>query len=320
MNNYKKYIPAILLILSLPFYFIGVFSLKSERGIKIMGSMGFWYIGLTGDYSDYRQYFYTRLANFINAVIILFIASIVFTIAYLCIFFLCCKNMPLKKYICITFAFNILSFGFYIAAVLFEAMFYSNKFHASYVIQNEGRLGFGIYLGLLLHIAAFVINYIYYVKLVFNPYIERKRAEKLQPLNQNENTQDEYPNTAPVCATDSGLKYYLFCSKGSLSGGKIELKNNCELKIGKDSRLCSLVIDKKYKNVSRLHCGVLRKNTDFYIIDYSTNGTFLSVDDTRMQSGGVLNKIPANQTFNLAHTENEFYCKMDKNQSEGESI
>lgn len=96
MNTQRKIIPAILLFLSLPFYFIGIFSLHTDRGIKLVGSMRFWYIGLTGDYSPYQQYFYTKLANFINAVVILFILSIVFMTVYLLIIF-CAKKSAHKS-------------------------------------------------------------------------------------------------------------------------------------------------------------------------------------------------------------------------------
>lgn len=313
MNKFRKYIPATLLLLSLPFYFLGVFTLRSERGEKIMGSLRFWYIGLTGNYSDYKRFFYTKLANFINAVVVLFIISIVFMIIYFCVYFFCANRLPTKKYISVTFAFEILSFAFFISGVLFEAFFYSNKFHACYIIQNEGRLGFGIYIAFLLHSAAFVISYLDYLRVVFNPYLYGKNAVKGIIYNDaDKNIQQNKTDTTCVCTNEGGLKYYLLCTGGSFAGGRIELKENYEIKIGKDPKQCALIVDRKYKNVSRVHCGVLRKNTDFYVIDYSSNGTFVTLDDSRMQNGGILNKIAANQTFNLAHTDNEFYCQIDK--------
>lgn len=67
------------------------------------------------------------------------------------------------------------------------------------------------------------------------------------------------------------------------------------MKIGKDPARCQIVIDRGYKKVSRVHCGVLRKGKSFYVRDYSTNGTFRSAGDQRMQSGGAWNTLCADQ-------------------------
>lgn len=315
MNTQRKIIPAILLFLSLPFYFIGIFSLHTDRGIKLVGSMRFWYIGLTGDYSPYQQYFYTKLANFINAVVILFILSIVFMTVYLLIIFCAKKISTQKRLASLLLAFDMLSFGCYLSGIIFELLFYSNKFHACYVIQGEGRLGYGILVGVLLHIASFVFNYINYLEYVFNPYLFAKRCKKdvsaVNIDNKPKAVQTVQNIEKTIAMPNKELKYYLICDRGDFAGGKVELKNDREIKIGKDPRYCAFVISKKYKKVSRVHCGVLRKGRTFYVIDYSTNGTFFNAGDQRMQTGGVLNKINTDQMFNLARTDNEFYCKIE---------
>lgn len=316
MKIHKKGIPAILLVLSLPFYFVGVFSLRNNSGIKIVGSMRFWYIGLTGNYSPFQQYFYTRLANFVNAVVMLFILSIIFMLVYLSIIVESKKISSPKKLYSLLFAFDILSLGFYISGILFEWLFYSNKFHTCYIVQGEGRLGFGIVVGVLLHTAAFVFSYLNYLQYVLNPYLLTRQCKR-ESNALNNNLEPKAINAARTLektsiAANYGLEYYLFCDKGDYAGGKVELKDNQEIKIGKDPQHCAFVIGKNYKKVSRIHCGVLRKGNNFYVIDYSTNGTFLTVGNVKMQSGGILNKINTDQIFNLAQTENEFYCKIEK--------
>ena len=83
MQTSAKNVPIFLFACSVPFYFFGLFSLHTDRGVKLVGSLRFWQMGLTGDYDPYQQYFYTRLANFAQAVVVLLIFSVAF---YGCIF------------------------------------------------------------------------------------------------------------------------------------------------------------------------------------------------------------------------------------------
>ena len=114
----------------------------------------------------------------------------------------------------------------------------------------------------------------------------------------------------PVGPAVPALHYYLCCCGGSYAGAQVELPDQTEVKIGKDPARCQIVIDRGYKKVSRVHCGVLRKGKSVYVRDYYTNGTFRSAGDKRMQSGGAWNALCADQIFNLAQTDNSFYCEI----------
>ena len=82
MQTSAKNVPIFLFACSVPFYFFGLFSLHTDRGVKLVGSLRFWQMGLTGDYDPYQQYFYTRLANFAQAVVVLLIFSLLFMVVF----------------------------------------------------------------------------------------------------------------------------------------------------------------------------------------------------------------------------------------------
>ena len=211
------------------------------------------------------------------------------------------------------FAFALLCFAFYCTAVLIEILFYTNRFHASYILEGKGRLGFGVPLAFLLQCVAFALQYHRYAELVLGPFLERRRAhDQPEPVNgkQIPGTDPPVSRKIPVGPAVPALHYYLCCCGGSYAGAQVELPDQTEVKIGKDPARCQIVIDRGYKKVSRVHCGVLRKGKSFYVRDYSTNGTFRSAGDQRMQSGGAWNTVCADQIFNLAQTENRFYCEI----------
>lgn len=67
-----------------------------------------------------------------------------------------------------------------------------------------------------------------------------------------------------ICGNDAGATYPLYAGE--------------EIIIGKDSSVSNIVVNPRYKQVSRKHCGIkYDKNKEAYlIIDYSTNGTFVN--------------------------------------------
>lgn len=142
MQTSAKNVPIFLFACSVPFYFFGLFSLHTDRGVKLVGSLRFWQMGLTGDYDPYQQYFYTRLANFAQAVVVLLIFSLLFMVLF---FILAAVRDKIKDLVVAEralFAFALLCFAFYCTAVLIEILFYTNRFHASYIL--EGRGGWGL--------------------------------------------------------------------------------------------------------------------------------------------------------------------------------
>lgn len=306
MKKKRKLIPIIFILISIPFYFFGFYSLKADNGKTILGTYRFFQIGLTNDYDVYRQYFFTEGPHFINAVVVLLIISLVMMLAYWFIFAIHKSNLTEKQYITLSFVFSFLSHCFYASAVVIGVMFYSNIFHASYVQQGQGRLGFSVAFVLTFQLASFFIQYFNFIDYVI-PKKEQKAKEKVPQVGLSK----ENDFSGLVQNVKTANHFYLIGSKGEYEGGKIEIPENRELIIGKDPSISSVIVNKKYKKVSRKHCGVLRKGYCYYIKDYSTNGTYLSFDGSKLQSGGILNKVESGQRFNLAKTDNEFYCQTE---------
>lgn len=64
--------------------------------------------------------------------------------------------------------------------------------------------------------------------------------------------------------------------KGSCAGYAFELASGEEVVIGKDAKMCSVVIDPAYKEISRKHVSVCYDMTrdQYRVIDFSSNGTW----------------------------------------------
>ncbi|MCI8372279.1 MAG: FHA domain-containing protein [Lachnospiraceae bacterium] len=73
---------------------------------------------------------------------------------------------------------------------------------------------------------------------------------------------------------------------GSMKGVKIPLEEGKTLEIGKDPQMASLVMDKSFLSVSRLHCTIsfYSQMNQYYVTDHSSNGTFKS-DGTKLIKG-----------------------------------
>lgn len=306
MKKERKLIPVIFNLISIPFYFFGFYSLRAENRTKILGTYRFFQIGLTRDYGIYRQYFFTEGPHFINAVVILLIVSFMMVLSYCIVLGICKSKLTEKQYIKLSLTFSCLSYCFYASAVVIGVVFYSNIFHASYVIQGKGHLGFSAAIISILQFTALFIHYFNFIDYVLSKK-EYKEIEK-SSLTDSQKNITEWDIKRKILNSNH---FYLVGSKGEYEGGKIEILENKELIIGKDPTISAVVINKKYQKVSRKHCGIIRKGYCYYIKDYSKNGTYLSFDGSKMQTGGVLNKVESGQKFNLAKTDNEFYCQTE---------
>ena len=192
---------------------------------------------------------------------------------------------------------------------LIEILFYTNRFHASYILEGKGRLGFGVPLAFLLQCVAFALQYHRYAELVLGPFLERRRAhDQPEPVKGKQIPGTDPPVSRKIPVVRLCRHYIIICVAvvDLTPVHRWNCRTKTEVKIGKDPARCQIVIDRGYKKVSRVHCGVLRKGKSFYVRDYSTNGTFRSAGDKRMQSGGAWNALCADQIFNLAQTDNSF--------------
>lgn len=92
---------------------------------------------------------------------------------------------------------------------------------------------------------------------------------------------------------------------GSSRGYCIEMKDGEEIIIGKDPKVANIIIDSKYKEVSRKHCGItyIAMSNEYQVIDYSVNGTY--VEGKRIPVR-VKKKVSAGTEIVLGETENKF--------------
>lgn len=95
-------------------------------------------------------------------------------------------------------------------------------------------------------------------------------------------------------------------SSGSCAGYEIPITAGEMVVIGKDPAQCSVIIDRSYKKVSRVHCMVeYDAAQDLYIVtDRSTNGTNV-VGGMRLQPGSA-SYLQRGAVLNLAGTDSIF--------------
>jgi hypothetical protein len=315
LKKKRELIPAIIMLSCIPFYFFDFFSLKLDDGQKIIGTARFWLIGLTGDYGEYQQYFNSIGPNFLGGCVGLLICSLLFYIVFVVILILKKDTLTPNQYTVFSFLTCLFINCFYLSSVAITLLFYSNKYHVSYAVTGKGRMGWCVLLVILAQITSVVIQFLNVSEYVIAPN-KAKKLEQITNIDLKDDNEkiEEKPIQKPI---PTEIKYqhqwqcYLIGSKGEYRDGRIKVEDNDELIIGKDPSLCTVVIDKKYSKVSRKHCGVVKKGYNIYLKDYSTNGTFMSFDKQRVPKG-TLYKIESGQRFNLANTENEFYCQIEK--------
>lgn len=311
-------------MLSLPFYFFDFFSIKQNE-TTVVNTLRFWLVGLTGEYGDTQIYFHTRSPHFINGIVGALIFSLVAFIVYVVFQIVgASKSIQEKKYYIASFSLIALCNCFYLSAAICTSLLYSNTFHASYVEVGSAKIGIGAVIACLLQFAATSVSYLNLDKYVIAPYIKQREESKKQyleyfDLQQQKHTYDtrekQYICKTGVTYNHNNIsynyeqKYYLVCYKGNMAGAKIELKNGTPIYIGRDAKKCAIVINENFKTVSRVHCCVFRKGSEFYVKPLSLNGVYYS-DNKELMSVNKINKVEPNRAFNLSNTENEYYFKI----------
>lgn len=90
--------------------------------------------------------------------------------------------------------------------------------------------------------------------------------------------------------------------KGNLIGRRIEIQNNVEVILGRDSAQADIVL--YGSKVSRIHCGI-RFNyhgNDYTVCDYSSNGTFIGEDRVLLHK--EKRRVPPGTILILGNEEN----------------
>lgn len=92
---------------------------------------------------------------------------------------------------------------------------------------------------------------------------------------------------------------------GNNKGYRFEMKDGEEIIIGKDPNVSNVIIDPKYRDVSRKHCGItyIAASNEYQITDYSANGTYVNGKRIPVR---VRTKVSPGTEFTLAESDNRF--------------
>lgn len=92
---------------------------------------------------------------------------------------------------------------------------------------------------------------------------------------------------------------------GTNKGYGFKLRDGEEIIIGKDPAVSNVIVDPKYREISRKHCSIAYVAADdaYQVTDYSVNGTF--VNGNRIPQN-MKKKVPAGSEITLGKTDNKF--------------
>lgn len=189
------------------------------------------------------------------------------------------KNKPCKVISCILNGVTV------VISLVFIIMIFAN---------GEGVLkpGIGLWLNTVLLLTSFVLT-------IIAAAFTAKKVEDISGFEVD-------PNNIGGSASTTVLTGRVTFTSGCCAGYSIPVVSGERLVIGKDPAQCSIVIDRSYKKVSRVHC-IVEYDTmqDIYIVtDRSTNGTSV-VGGHKLQPNSP-SYLQAGTLLNLAGTDNTF--------------
>lgn len=100
----------------------------------------------------------------------------------------------------------------------------------------------------------------------------------------------------------------LIGENGVYSGSIIKIGRCSELKIGRDSDMCDVVISSDCTKISRLHCAVSYDIVNGYYVvrDMSTNGTIIEYNGEKNLIKGQTSKAYSGSVIHLGDYNNSF--------------
>ena len=106
--------------------------------------------------------------------------------------------------------------------------------------------------------------------------------------------------------------------KNGIMDGKIFALEDSTVSIGTDSNICTAVFPAGTAGIAQLHCQLILKNGNWYLIDFSDSGTWLN--DEMIQKGQAV-PLKRGDMFSLANSSNNFILDYEpvsdyKNQQE----
>lgn len=98
----------------------------------------------------------------------------------------------------------------------------------------------------------------------------------------------------------------VMCLSGEFQGYSFPVKYGKELIIGKDPAVCNVVIDLKYKTISRKHVGIKYdpQQQIYHVTDYSSNGTYVN-NGARLEPNQIT-YLKKGTVINLGNSEYSF--------------
>lgn len=136
-------------------------------------------------------------------------------------------------------------------------------------------------------------------------FISGSKKTEPQPLQKHDSKHDSKtdPNQGPDLTTmPTG---HIKGISGTNKEYRFEVRDGEEIVIGKDPAEASIIVDPKYKEVSRKHCGIsyIAATNEYQVIDYSVNGTF--VNGKRLPVH-MKTKVSPGTEITLGKTDNKF--------------
>lgn len=134
-------------------------------------------------------------------------------------------------------------------------------------------------------------------------------CESTYPNFLSKLVKDEPKDISKDTSTDSGVTNLrigsLFGISGACEGYNFELISGEEIIIGKDAREAMVVIDPRYREISRKHVGVRYDalNDEYCVTDYSSNGTW--ANGVKLASGRPT-YLPHGSELKLANDKTKF--------------
>lgn len=147
-----------------------------------------------------------------------------------------------------------------------------------------------------------------------NPIERMELKKKWNFIGMNDNPYDDNDgNVGDGEYIDSGTDLIgngsVMCLSGDFQGYSFPIKYGQELLIGKDPSVCNVVIDLKYKTISRKHVGIEfdPQNQVYKVTDYSSNGTYVANGEKLdrgqprfLKKGTVINLGNSEYSFRLS--------------------
>ena len=142
-NKHFPIVAPVLMACAIPFYFIGLFSMRDLNGTLILGSLRFWGLGFTRNLEPYYAYIDGSMPGMITTAIIALIFSLLLNILFIILYFSMPNRQELKKNI-VTTIIAVFSFANYMAGFSIIFLFYTTS-HPSFVRECSAHLGIGAY-------------------------------------------------------------------------------------------------------------------------------------------------------------------------------